>query len=131
MFEKLVEQIITELKQEPILLNAFDIAHDPKNTKLVWWYNLTTGQFESEDTDSHLKIIQNKKLQIDRSWIKGRVFEWQNETYLIIYSRTFLHDHISKDAYREIFYEVYKALPGVHVKYIIDDLGFEINEKKQ
>ena len=64
----------------------YSIAHKAENVKLIWWYSSTTGEIILSDnpeyTHSHEMFTDVAYKPV---WVRGRVFELQGKTFLIIY----------------------------------------------
>lgn len=129
MYNKLIEQLIKEQNLHYLLPNAFDHSQDPKKKILVWFYNLVDGQFiYSKSAINHSEITRAENLNLDNSWLRGRVIKVNGKTYLIIYLRGFLHDPLNELKFEDLLRKVLKVSP-VEINYVIDDFGLEIDEK--
>ena len=112
----------------PILPDAFNIAHEPENVLLIWWYNLYNGQFEYSESENHIAIVKNKNLPVDRSWIKGRLVSYRGSIYLVAYTREYLHNPVDADNLNDLAGKVRKACKDIRVDYFIDEKGYDMLE---
>lgn len=114
-------------------------AHDPKNTLLVWWYNIVTAEFRksskaesSHSDEEHQDIIKDVKNR--GQWLRGRVFKYQDKVCMIVYLFQ-KKKNVPSIKLLDAFHKVEDSLPSdVYIDYVIDDEGdnikhmFECNE---
>ena len=123
-----LEKDITAI--QVLLEDAFDLSQDPTNTLLIWYYNLSSGQFEYSTTrKSHLHLMQDKNLQIDQSWIKGRVITTRGKVYLVVFLRRFLHNPLTTNSLPDMIHKLQNVFT-IPIDYYVDDEGVELKEPK-
>ena len=100
-------------------------AHDPKNCLLVWWYNPFTGEFRKTKTTttSHREDEVMLKAEDLPTWIRGRVFEFSGDVYLMVY--IFGAKLISSDFLRDLFDLAQRSVSKT-INKVIDDDGNDL-----
>lgn len=122
--EELINKLIkvfetTNESLDPKFLISF--AHKPEHVKGIWWYSLSTGEMKIDKTHNHNdKVFKDVAYKPD--WVKGRVFDYQDEMYLMVYSGTQLKDIQLIDIVDKI-----KHLIGVDVHKVIDATGEDLS----
>lgn len=72
---------LQEKSIEPKML--YSVAHKQENNRGTWWYSLQTGEWrvsKGKHSDKEFEDIAYKP-----GWIRGRVFEFGGENWLIVY----------------------------------------------
>jgi len=126
--KEMVEETLTDIREvidipQHLLIMA---GHNPKNVKFVWYYDNDSkkviGSFKAKShDDNEFASIVNKE-----NAVRGRVFETQGKTFLIIYGKIAGFRDASNEEIRSIYLQVTKEYP-TNIDYVIDEEGNDLN----
>jgi rubrerythrin/DNA-directed RNA polymerase subunit M/transcription elongation factor TFIIS len=136
--ERLSAYIKEHVNQPPLkrfVKEAIDIdprllimaGHNPNNVKYVWYYdsasNKIIGSYKSKSHDDQEFADISSKSDVTR----GRVFEYNGETYLIIYGAIAAARNPTPEEVRNIYLQVSDIYDG-NIDYVIDEEGNDVSD---
>lgn len=103
-------------------------AHDEKNALLIWWYDPANGRFvkTNDNKAQHKDDLEKGNIKFDevKRCIRGRVFEYQDKVYQIIY---FVNDRKPTGATLADIFDKCQSSIDKTITRVIDDNGGDIS----
>jgi len=102
-------------------------ANDPRNCKLVWWYDPRSAEFVKSRDPKHLHVLDVSRNVIKdyQHWVRGRVFQYQGKGYLVVYfpEKKHLLSHQLVDILDKAMNSV-----DIQIDKVIDDNGRDLHD---
>jgi hypothetical protein len=115
-----------------IMKDAMSFAHYKDTLRAVWWYNVLERKLEySEIATTHQDMdIFHGPFTNARGWIRGRLFQYKNKYYIVVYMEDWL-DHtptnfMMADIYRQIQAQFKNTISDV-----VDEEGYSLTENRK
>lgn len=132
LLEELLKVNLLEERVKVLDVGAMGLAHYKEHLCAVYWYNIITGTLEySETATTHQDHNEFKgPFENDRGWIRGRVFVYKGQYYIVTYIEDWLDFPLTNKPISDMFRKIQGKFKDT-ISDIVDEEGYTLTENKK